>query len=44
VLRGRHHIYVRVLDEIPPAEFANLPVEALIADVRGRIATALAEQ
>ena len=44
VLQGRHHIYVRVLDEIPPAEFANVPVDTLIDDVRGRIATALTVQ
>jgi 1-acyl-sn-glycerol-3-phosphate acyltransferase len=43
VLQGRHHIYVRVLDEIPAAEFANVSVEDLIADVRGRIATVLAQ-
>jgi 1-acyl-sn-glycerol-3-phosphate acyltransferase len=44
VLQGRHHIYVRVLDEIPPSEFANTPVEDLVADVRGRIANALTVQ
>jgi 1-acyl-sn-glycerol-3-phosphate acyltransferase len=41
VLQGRHHIYVRVLDEIPPAEFAQASVEELMGNVRERIATAL---
>lgn len=37
VLQGRHHIYVRVLDEIAPASFAEVPVEELIERVRGQI-------
>lgn len=41
VLRGRHHIYVRVLDEIPPASFADIPVAELIERVRGDIGAAL---
>lgn len=43
VLRGRHAIRVRILDEIPYEQFADVPVEALIDDVRGRIATELGE-
>ncbi len=43
VLQGRHHIRVRVLDEIPAAEFAHLSVEALSAAVRERLATELGQ-
>ncbi|MFI5395904.1 MAG: lysophospholipid acyltransferase family protein [Candidatus Binatia bacterium] len=42
VLQGRHHIRVRILDEIPFLSFANTPVEALTEEVRNRIATELA--
>lgn len=41
VLQGRHDIHVRVLDEIPPATFADVPVEELIQRVRGQIADKL---
>jgi len=43
VLRGRHQIKVTVLDEIPHHQFAELPVEQLIAGVRTKIAAKLAE-
>lgn len=43
VLRGRHRIRVRILDEVPYESFADTPVEALIADVRARIAAELGE-
>lgn len=43
VLRGRHAIRVRILDEIPYEQFADLPVETLIDEVRSRIATELGE-
>src|SRR4029079_854705 len=33
ILRGRHAIRVRILDEIPYAEFANESVESLTANV-----------
>ena len=36
VLQGRHDIRIRVLDEIPYAEFADLPLEAVVAAVRER--------
>mgnify|MGYP000598126629 CR=1 FL=1 len=41
VLQGRHQIRIRVLDEIPPETFAHKPVEALMQEVRDRIATEL---
>jgi len=41
VLRGRHQIRVRVLDEIPHPTFAQLSVEALTDQVRDRIAAEL---
>ena len=41
VLRGRHAIRVRVLDEIPVESFAGETVEQLTARVRGRIAAEL---
>jgi 1-acyl-sn-glycerol-3-phosphate acyltransferase len=43
VLRGRHTIRIRVLDEIPYAQFAALPVEALTEFVRARFAAELGE-
>ncbi len=43
VLRGRHAIHIRILDEIPHASFAETPVEVLTAAVRDRIAAALGE-
>jgi len=43
VLQGRHAIRIRVLDEIPYASFADIPVERVTDDVRERIAAALAE-
>ncbi len=36
VLRGRHDIRIRVLDEIPYAEFADLPLEDVVAAIRER--------
>jgi 1-acyl-sn-glycerol-3-phosphate acyltransferase len=41
VLRGRHDIRIRVLDEIPYPSFASTSVEELTESVRARIATAL---
>jgi 1-acyl-sn-glycerol-3-phosphate acyltransferase len=41
VLQGRHDIYVRVLDELPAASFADIPVEQLIERVRSQIGAAL---
>jgi 1-acyl-sn-glycerol-3-phosphate acyltransferase len=43
ILQGRHQIHVRVLDEIPPATFANWPVDLLMDRVRSMIAAELAE-
>ncbi len=43
VLQGRHAIRIRVLDEIPYASFAGMPVEALTEAVRRRIAAELDE-
>ena len=43
VLQGRFPIRVRVLDEIPYAEFANQPVEQVMASVRARFASELDE-
>jgi 1-acyl-sn-glycerol-3-phosphate acyltransferase len=43
VLRGRHAIRIRVLDEIPYASFAHKSVAALTAEVRERIAAELGE-
>jgi 1-acyl-sn-glycerol-3-phosphate acyltransferase len=43
VLRGRHRIHIRILDEISYETFANLPVDAVILQVRGVIATELGE-
>lgn len=43
VLRGRHRIRVRILDEISYETFANLPVEAVMTRVRGVIAAELGE-
>ena len=44
VLQGRHHINIRVLDEIPFERFAEMPVEALTTTVRERFAAALHEE
>ncbi len=41
VLRGRHRIQIRVLDEIAYEKFAQLPVETLTRDVHELIATQL---
>ncbi len=43
VLRGRHAIRIRVLDEIPYASFADTPVEALVQRVRDVFALELGE-
>jgi 1-acyl-sn-glycerol-3-phosphate acyltransferase len=43
ILQGRHAISVRVLDEIPYASFANLPVEQLTEQVRDLFVTELGE-
>jgi len=43
VLQGRHAIRIRVLDEIPYAAFADMPVETVTEDIRQRIAAALGE-
>jgi len=43
VIQGRHAIKVSVLDEIPAAEVAALPVEALTLAVHARIADVLGE-
>jgi len=43
VLRGRHEIRIRVLDEIPYRSFADLPVEALTERVRNLIAAEIGE-
>jgi 1-acyl-sn-glycerol-3-phosphate acyltransferase len=41
VLKGRHPIRVRVLDELPYESFADMSVDALTAHVRDRVAVAL---
>ena len=43
MLQGRHHIRVRVLDEIPAADFAHMSVETLSAAVRERLAIELGQ-
>ena len=43
VLRGRHAITVRVLDEIPHSTFAQSPIDVLTENVRARIAADLGE-
>lgn len=43
VLRGRHRIHIRVLDEIAYETFADLPVDSVISKVRGVIATELGQ-
>jgi 1-acyl-sn-glycerol-3-phosphate acyltransferase len=43
VLRGRHEIRIRVLDEIPYRKFADVPIEVLTERVRDLIATELGE-
>jgi 1-acyl-sn-glycerol-3-phosphate acyltransferase len=43
VLRGRHEIRIRVLDEIPYRSFADLSVDALTERVRDLIATEIGE-
>ena len=43
ILRGRHDIYVRVLQELPYRRFADTPVEALAETVRDRIKSVLNE-
>ena len=43
VLRGRHAIHVRILDEIAYETFADVPVDTVIARVRGIIATELGQ-
>lgn len=41
VLRGRHPISIRILDEIPYEEFAHLPVDALTEQVRSQFSAQL---
>jgi 1-acyl-sn-glycerol-3-phosphate acyltransferase len=41
VLRGRHFIHVRVLEEVPHATFAQMPVEVLTEEIRTQIAKEL---
>lgn len=43
VLRGRHAIRVRVLDEIPHRSFAHKPIAVVLQEVRDRIAAELQE-
>ena len=43
VLRGHHHIRVRVLDEIPASEFKGMSIAALSDRTRNRIAAELGE-
>jgi len=43
VLRGRHRIHVRILDEIAYETFADLPVDAVMSRVRGVIAAELGQ-
>jgi len=43
VLRGRHPIRVRVLQEIPPESFAGTDPVDLASQVRSQIAAALGE-
>ena len=43
VLKGRAHIHIRVLDEIPVSEVENLEVKALMDLVRERMETGLAQ-
>ncbi len=44
LLRGRHEIRVRILDEIPYRSFATCAVEALTEEVRDRFAVELGER
>jgi 1-acyl-sn-glycerol-3-phosphate acyltransferase len=44
VLRGRHAITIRVLDEMPVDDVVGQPLESLMADVRGRFARELGEE
>jgi len=44
VLQGRHPIRIRVLDEIPPADFAGSRLEEFAASVRNRFALELGEK
>jgi 1-acyl-sn-glycerol-3-phosphate acyltransferase len=44
VLRGRHTIRIRVLDEIPYPSFADTPVDVLASRVRERFAAELREE
>jgi 1-acyl-sn-glycerol-3-phosphate acyltransferase len=43
ILRGRHRIRISILDEISVEEVMSRPVDALVKDVRARIAAALQE-
>lgn len=43
VLRGRHRIHVKILDEIPYESFADAPAETLITRVHGIIAAELGQ-
>ena len=43
VLRGRHAIRVRVLEEVPVEQVTSTTLEALMADVRARIARDLGQ-
>src|SRR3989454_11340768 len=44
VLRGRHAIRIRVLDEIPFASFAEKPIDRLVEEVRDVFAAELGER
>jgi 1-acyl-sn-glycerol-3-phosphate acyltransferase len=43
VLQGRHAIRIRVLEEIPHADFADTPVEKLAEEMRMRFAAELGQ-
>jgi len=43
VLRGRHAIRVRVLDEVPYESFADKPIDVVIDQIRSRFITELGE-
>jgi 1-acyl-sn-glycerol-3-phosphate acyltransferase len=44
VLRGRHHIRITILDEVPYESFADEPVEVLTDRIRGLIASRLEKE
>jgi 1-acyl-sn-glycerol-3-phosphate acyltransferase len=43
ILRGRHRIRIKILDEIAYEAFADLPVETVMTNVRGVIASELGQ-